>query len=92
MPDSHKHCPRADHPVLAELFIAGVDDQIGIFVVELAPSEASQFSIQSLIDLANRARTKTVPAELFADCLDFPGRYPWMYIWVKAATKAFSLR
>ena len=30
---------------------------------------------QILADLANRARAKTVPAELFADRFDFPSRY-----------------
>jgi hypothetical protein len=40
-PNGHQHGPGADHSVFPQLFIARIDNQIGIFALQLSPREAS---------------------------------------------------
>ena len=54
-----------DHSILTQFFITRIDDQVRILALEFAPSEASQLSVQLLVDLTDRTRAKTVFAELF---------------------------
>ena len=46
--NSHQHGPRTDHPVLAQLLIARIDNQIGILTLELAPGKAPKFGANAV--------------------------------------------
>jgi hypothetical protein len=38
-PDGHQHGSGANHSILPQLFIARINDQVGILALELTPSE-----------------------------------------------------
>jgi hypothetical protein len=91
--DSHQHGPRTDHSVLAQLLITRINNQIGILTLELAPGKPPKFGIQLLIDLPLIALAlKLCPQSSLLIACTFRVETPWMYIWVSAATSAFSLR
>ncbi len=73
--NGHKHRARADHCVLPHFLIPRVDNQIGIFALQLPAGKAPEFPIELLVEPTYRARAKAVPAELLADRFDFPSRY-----------------
>ena len=90
--DGHEHRSRADHSIFPHFLIPRIEDHIGILAIELAAGKATQLLVELLVDLTDRTRAKTVPAEFLADRFDFRVETPWIYICVKAATNAFSLR
>jgi hypothetical protein len=65
-----------DHSILTQFFITRIDHHLRILALEFAPSEASQLSVQLLVDLTDRTRAKlclqssslvafTLPVRLF---------------------------
>ncbi len=78
--DGYKHRSRADHGILSHFLIPRVDNQVGIFAIEL------------LVEPTYRARAKTVPQSSSLIALTFLVDTPWTNIFVSAATSAFSLR
>lgn len=69
-----QHGPGADDTVFPDLFMAGVEDQVGILGFQRLAGEAFQFRVERGIELAERAGAERVAAELLADGLDLPGR------------------
>ncbi len=75
-PDRDQHRLRLDHPVEADLFVARIEDQIRIRLVEPALRKAPQQPVQALVDPADGAGREGVPAQLLGHRLHLARRYP----------------
>src|SRR4029079_6855828 len=73
-PDGDEHRARADHAILAHLFVTRIEDEIRILGLQLLAGKALQLRIELRVELADRARAKLVAAKLLADGLDLAGR------------------
>ena len=67
--DGDQHGLGADDAVLADLLVAGVQDEVGVGLGERAPGEGGEAVVQPLVD-----GREGVAAQLLGDGLDLPAR------------------
>jgi hypothetical protein len=72
--DGDEDGARADDAILADLLIAGIDDEVRILGLEALASEALEFLIEARVEVADGAGAKLVAAELLAHGLDLSSR------------------
>jgi hypothetical protein len=76
--DRHRdqHRLAADDPCLPHPLVAGIQDQVGVGLLEAAAGELGQAHIQPLVDRADAGGGEAVTAQLLGDRLDLPRRDP----------------
>jgi len=72
--DGDQHGLGADDAVLADLLVAGVQDEVGVGLGERAPGEGGEAVVQPLVDGRDGRGREGVAAQLLGDGLDLPGR------------------
>jgi hypothetical protein len=81
-----------DDSVVAYLFVAGIEDQIGVSVGEAPLRELGQPFVEAFVDGADRRFAKACPHSSSVIAFTLRVDTPCTYISTKADTSAFSLR
>jgi hypothetical protein len=63
-----------DDPGLADTLVTGIEDQVGIGLLEASDGELGQARVQPLVDRADAGGGKAVATQLLGDRLHLPGR------------------
>ena len=93
MPMAIKTAWFRDHAALPHPFIAGIEDEIGVGLLQVTVGELGEALVQALVDLADGRGGEAVAAELLGDRLHLARRDALhVHLRQSGPTRAFSER